>query len=144
MNMQDAFKKAGVVTPPPQGAYFDEHGNLRLEFVAKKTIEPLLERFKKDKPELKMSQLRAFFGYCREVERRLKTGESTWEAQKSKIAMLSSYAAYRAGKKDPTIPRSFQEFIDENVQKVQKEDDFLKGFMQHFEGLLGFAPLKLR
>ena len=145
MGMNDAFKKAGIETKSaPSSAYFDHHGNLKLEYVNKKDIDHLLDRFKNDKPELTMSQLRAFFGYCRGIERRLKVGESTWEAERPKFLMISAYAACRAGKKDPKIPRSFQGFIDESVQKVQDRDGFLRGFMQHFEALMGFAPLKLR
>ena len=139
MTMQDALNEAGVKTQSPPDTYFDDAGNLRLEYVAKANLETLARDLARD--GLNMHQLRRFFNYCREIERRLR-GNQTWEAERASVAKLSAFAADAAGK--GKIPKSFRDFIDKNVQRTRSADGFLKGFMEHFEALVGFAALYLK
>jgi CRISPR type III-A-associated protein Csm2 len=140
MSMQDALKKAGINSTPPGGGYFDEHGNLKLEYVAKSDVDTLARILTHD--GLNMHQLRRFFNYCREVERRLRSNPGSWAAERSSVVKLSAFAADAAGKNK--IPRSFREFIDKNVERSKTADEFLKGFMEHFEALVGFAALHMK
>ena len=140
MNMHDALRKAGVAAPPSKGTYFDERGSLKLEFVAKSNVETLARDLARDR--LNMHQLRRFFNYCREIERRLRSTQSVWEAEKSNVARLSAFAADAGGK--GKIPKSFRDFIDKNVERCKTRSDFLEGFMKHFEALVGFAALYLK
>ncbi|HEX5482332.1 MAG TPA: type III-A CRISPR-associated protein Csm2 [Terriglobia bacterium] len=141
MNMRNAFDKAGIKTPPPAAdSYFDDKGNLRLEYMAKTNVETLARTLERDR--LSMHQLRRFFNYCREIERRLRSHQTSWEAERANVAKLSAFAADAAGKHK--IPGSFREFIDKNVHRSRSADEFLKGFMQHFEALVGFSALYLK
>lgn len=143
MGMHDAFKKAGIeAKSASSGGYFDDKGNLRLEYVAKANVEPLAKKFERDR--LNMHQLRRFFNYCREIERRLKSKQSTWERERSNVAKVSAFAADAAGKQPPKIPASFREFLDKNVERIRTEQDFIAGFMQHFEALVGFSAMSMK
>ena len=142
MDMKEAMKAAGVRPHPPGDLFFDQNGNLKLEFVAKATVEPLARKLGQDR--LTMSQLRRFFLYCRNIERRIRSRQTTWEQEKARVAKLSAFAADAAGKRPPKIPLLFRDFIDQKVKMVQSEKDFLEGFMEHFEALVGFAALHLR
>jgi CRISPR type III-A-associated protein Csm2 len=141
MGMQDAFRKAGIEPKNTSSAsgYFDDDGNLRPEFVSRNSVEPKVKSFAQD--HLKISQLRKFFGHCREIERRLRTG-STWEAERPQVQKLSAFAADALGKGN--IPQSFSRFINENVARVHSRTDFVDGFMQYFEAVVGFAALHMR
>jgi CRISPR type III-A-associated protein Csm2 len=141
MDMKDAMKKAGVSAPGHGPGYFDNAGHLRPEFVAKENVDNLARRF--DRDGLNMHQLRRFFNYCREIERRLRS-ESSWEAERINVAKLSAFAADAAGKKPAKIPPSFREFLDKNVEQIHSRKDFLEGFMEHFEALVGFSALYLK
>lgn len=142
-SIQDAMKSAGVVKPnPTAGSYFDEKGNLKVEFVSKANMEPMARKFAEEK--LNMAQLRRFFNNCREIERRLRSNQSTFEHEQANIARLSVFAADAAGKYPPKIPRSFRDFLDKNVAMIHSKKDFVDGFMQHFEALVGFATLYMR
>jgi hypothetical protein len=56
------------------------------------------------------------------------------------VKLLSAHAADAVGK-ERKIPERFRQFIDSNVSMVRTEEDFVKGFMKHFEALMGFASL---
>jgi CRISPR type III-A-associated protein Csm2 len=143
MGMHDAFKKAGIEAKGTSSSgYFDDKGCLRLEYVAKENVETLARKF--DREGLNMHQLRRFFNYCREIERRLKSRQSTWEAERSNVFKLSAFAADAAGKRPAKIPISFREFLDRNVERIRTETDFVSGFMQHFEALVGFSAMFMK
>jgi len=140
MNLQDAAKAAGITTSQ---SFFDGDGHLKLELVSKAGVEPKIKEMARDRPTLSRSQLRRFFNYCRKIERRLKSGQSDWGTERANVAKLSCHAADAVGKHRPKIPPSFHRFIESNVSMVKTERDFLDGFMQHFEALVGFAALHL-
>jgi CRISPR type III-A-associated protein Csm2 len=143
MDMKDAVRKAGLERRAEAGGgYFDGQGHLRPEFVSKQGVEPLARKFAEEK--LNMAQLRRFFNHCREIERRLRSKQTTWEEERTNVAKLAAFAADAAGKSPPKIPRSFLDFIDRNVGAVRTERDFLDGFMEHFEALVGFSALYMR
>lgn len=122
----------------------DKQRYLRSAFVAKNSIDPLARQL--GQARLTTGQLRRFFNHCRQIERRLRTEGESWEQVSAKFHALSSHAQYArsAGK----IPREFTEFIDANVQRVETDNNpceaFLRGFMPHFEALVGFAAAYLR
>ena len=139
-NMQEAFKSGGVTKNSSGTYYFDERGNLKPEFVAKENLERKAREL--DRAGLKMHQLRRFFNHCRQIDRRLRGKQTSWEQEVANIAKLSGFAADAAGKSK--IPREFREFLDRNVERVHSEKDFVAGFMQHFEALVAFSALYLR
>jgi CRISPR type III-A-associated protein Csm2 len=90
--------------------------------------------------DLNMSQLNRFFRHCRRIEFRLKRGEWNWDKARAEVEMLCAHAADARGK-GQKIPASFEQFIYRNVKRIHNQDDFVKGFMKHFEALMGFASL---
>lgn len=131
----------------PSGGYFDDSQDckpLRLYYVSKATLDPLVRKLATDKPSLSMSQLRRFYNYCAAVRQRLQNKQSTWCDELPNIVMLSAFAADASKRPQNPIPQSFRDFVDTNVEMIQTERDFMGGFMKHFEGLVGFASLHLR
>jgi CRISPR type III-A-associated protein Csm2 len=122
------------------GSFF-ENGGLKPEFVDRAHMEPMAKGMAKADPPLNMHQLNRFFRHCRRIEFRLRRGETTWEQEKSEVALLSAHAADAFGKSPPKIPASFKEFIDGNVARIGSREDFVNGFMKHFEALMGFAGI---
>jgi len=111
---------------------------LKSKFVARETMEPMAQGMAND--NLNMTQLNRFFRHCRRIQFRLKRGETTWEQESPEVKLLSAHAADAVGK-ERKIPERFRQFIDSNVSRVRTEEDFVKGFMKHFEALMGFASL---
>jgi hypothetical protein len=140
MDMTDAMKAAGIQLPssgnPPEG-YFDGTGCLRLEFVSKASLEEKARQLVND--GLTPGQLRRFFNHCRRIERRLKSKATTWQCEMPNVIKLSSFAADALAKGN--IQASFRHFIDINVARCRCEKDFVEGFVQHFEALVGFVAL---
>lgn len=141
-----------------EGGYFDEAGHLKPEYVSRCVpgdevleeskqhgAEPLIRTMANSDPPLTTGQIRRFFGHCRALETRIKTGGSTWESVRSEFLKLDVAAADAAGKKPKAkIPALFHDFIRRNVAAVKTEKDFLHGFLPHFEALLGFGSMHLQ
>jgi len=134
--------------PPPEeslsdilrtSGYFDATGNLRTEFVARNRLVPIAEDMANARPALTAHQVRRFFQHCRAIEAKLRAKTSTWAAEESAFRMLDVAAADAFGKSQPKIPELFHDFIKSNVAAVKNEKDFLKGFLPHFEALVGFG-----
>lgn len=122
-----------------QSGYFDEAGNLRNEFVVRDSIMPLAEEMGEAQPPLTTHQVRRFFQHCRAIEAKLRAKTSTWEAEEAAFRQLDVAAADALGKREGKIPQLFHDFIKSNVAAVKTEKDFLKGFLPHFEALVGFG-----
>lgn len=121
-----------------QGGYFDAQGNFRVEYVQREKMERLVNAMS----SLTSSQLRRFFGHCRALESSLLSQAKTWDAIKADFVKLDYFAEEALFKQK--IPREFYLFIRENVKAVQSEKDFTKGFLKHFEALVGFGASKFR
>jgi CRISPR type III-A-associated protein Csm2 len=119
--------------------YFDAMGHLRTEFVARDRIMPLAKEMSEARPPLTMHQIRRFFQHCRAIEARIRAGTSSWAAEEAAFRQLDVAAADAFGKSPPKIPELFHDFIKSNVAAVKNEKDFLKGFLPHFEALVGFG-----
>lgn len=122
-----------------RSGYFDAAGNLRGEFVARDQIAPIAQAMSEAKPPLTMHQIRRFFQHCRAIEAKVRAGTSTWAAEEAAFRQLDVAAADAFGKTPPKIPELFHDFIRSNVAAVKNEKDFLKGFLPHFEALVGFG-----
>ena len=120
------------------GSFFEQSGGLKVRFVDREHMEPQAEAMARD--GLNMNQLNRFFRHCRRIEFRLRRKETGWDQEKSEVDLLSAHAADAYGKGEK-IPASFKRFIDDNVKRTRTEGDFAKGFMKHFEALMGFASL---
>ena len=70
----------------------------------------------------------------------------SWKRVAASFEMLGCHAQNAEAARK--IPREFQGFIDENVARVTSSADpktaFLKGFLPHFEALVGFGAAHLK
>ena len=113
-------------------------------FVSKRNLDEMARHLAHAK--LTTGQIRRFFNHCRVIERRLVVEGEPWKRVAASFEMLGCHAqnAQAAHK----IPRDFQGFIDENVARVTSSADpktaFLKGFLPHFEALVGFGAAHLK
>jgi len=90
-------------------------------------------------PDLSAHQIRRYFGHCRAIETRLKATGAEWESVWPEVKKLDVAAADAAAKQPPKIPALFHDFIRRNVDKIKSRNDFLRGFLPHFEALVGFG-----
>jgi len=128
--------------------YFDTSGNLRSELVTRDAIQKLAMQMAEDWPRdgKPTHQVRRFFQHCRAIEARLRSNastyellKSTWAAEEASFRLLDVAAADALAKSPPKIPELFHDFIKSNVAAVKNEKDFLKGFLPHFEAVVGFG-----
>jgi CRISPR type III-A-associated protein Csm2 len=119
--------------------YFDAAGNLEIDFVLRDRLVPIAEALAKGQPPLTNHQVRRFFQHCRAIEAKLRAKTSTWAAEEAAFRQLDVAAADAFGKTPRKIPELFHDFIKSNVAAVKNEKDFLKGFLPHFEALVGFG-----
>lgn len=119
--------------------YFDADGCLKVEYVSRDKVEPLVKTMCTDRGGLTSHQVRRYFGHCRAIETRLKSGGAKWAEVWPEVKKLDVAAADGAAKQPPKIPSLFHDFIRRNVSAIECEKDFLKGFLPHFEALVGFG-----
>jgi len=159
-DMKDAMRGAGLQGGRPQGGqggpaqgrgesrgggenlfqkgypqYFTPDGHLRVEVVTVEA-EKMSERFERDR--LRRHQLRAFYDHAKRQLQRLTYGAPFGDVL-PEIGRLKVFAADRAGRTDNALPASFKQFIDRNVEAVVDEKAFRKGFMPHFEAVVGYC-----
>ncbi len=129
--------RAPADNPFPAGypRYFTPEGYTRVELITTEA-ENLAARFESDK--LKRHQLRSFYDHAKRQLQRLVYGAPFGEVR-SEIARLKAFAADRAGRADNALPSSFKIFIDRNVDAVNDQASFQKGFMRHFEAVVAYC-----
>ena len=127
------------------GGYFDEEGNLKPEYVSREKMEGLvknmcLEDGRPRRDGLTAHQVRRYFGHCRALETRLKSATgTTWTSVVPEVKKLDIAAADGFAKRPPKIPDLFHDFVRCNVAAIKSKEDFLDGFLPHFEALVGFG-----
>jgi CRISPR type III-A-associated protein Csm2 len=121
--------------PPDYPKYFTSEGHTRVELL-KNEAETIAARFEAD--GLKRHQLRAFYDHAKRQLQRLAYGTFFGEVH-PEVVRLKAYAADRAGRATNPIPASFKQFIDRNVDAVNDETSFKKGFMPHFEAVVAYC-----
>jgi CRISPR type III-A-associated protein Csm2 len=138
--MSDVEKSLQEVWPGYlEKGYFDHSGNLILDYVSRDWIVPFAHDLASRRPALTATQIRRFFQHCRAIEAKLRAKTSTWAAEEAAFHQLDVAAADAFGKMPPKIPELFHDFIKINVAAVKNAKDFLKGFLPHFEALVGFG-----
>lgn len=119
------------------GGYFAPEGHLHLDLVCRRRAEELARALRAE--GLTSTQIRRYFGHCRRVEAKLRTGKLAWDDARPLICKLEAAAADAARRAQPKIPRTFFEFIQRNVEKIECQRDFLDGFIPHFEAIVAFG-----
>ena len=163
-SMQHALRKAGLgpqrrrpdrsehreASRFPSGYFGADEENRRYlqpAFVARNTVDPLARQLGRHaRPALTTGQMRRFFNHCRELERRLQADGERWEQVAAKFEALCSHAQYAQSVRK--VPVEFARFIDDNVKRVVTDSNpreaFLRGFLPHFEALVGFGAAHMR
>lgn len=127
-----------------KGGYFDADGKLKVEYVSRDTVEPLVKTMCESRSGLTSHQVRRYFGHCRALETRLRATGATWPSVWPQVKKLDIAAADGAAKQPPKIPALFHDFIKRNIAAIKTQKDFLEGFLPHFEALVGFATRHFR
>lgn len=138
------------IPPLPDSYFIMDEGKpcLHTAFVSKKTVDPLALSLARANPGLTTGQIRRFFNYCRDIERKLNVDGESWPKVAADFQSLSAHAHYACPGRNNKIPVEFRQFIDDNVNRVTSSDDprvaFLEGFVPHFEALVGFGAAHMR
>jgi CRISPR type III-A-associated protein Csm2 len=122
-----------------QDGYFDEQGHLKVEYVSRDKVEPLVRAMCQDRTGLTTHQVRRYFGHCRAIETRLRASRVAWASVWPDVKKLDIAAADGASKRPSKISAVFHDFIRCNVAAIRSEKDFLEGFLPHFEAVVGFG-----
>ncbi|MDH7604076.1 MAG: hypothetical protein QHH13_04170 [Melioribacter sp.] len=120
-----------------ENGYFDEEGKIKKEFVIDFPII-LASIFSKERGKdlNKPTQIMKWFSYCKNVEGIYKLKKDFGEVKVS-LWKLISYSNDALGRKK--ISEKFQLFLYKNINLATlNPNNFLKGFMQHFEAFIGF------
>ena len=135
--------------------YLDENRNIRPELldeeaeaIARTFVEYQTDRYGakriNDRASLTSSQLRRFYGEFKRIYTRFKALKE--EGPKDAflkilplIKLQRSRAAYasNASEGKTKIPKTFCDFLTENIRNVRDPDEF-DAFMLHFEAVVGF------
>ncbi len=124
--------------------YFDHDGHLRVEFVTRDKVEPLVRAMARARPPLTSAQLRRFFQHCRRIETRLRSKAGSWSEVRPQVIFLDAAAQDAFGKTPKKIPALFWDFVRRNIAAIRTADDFLRGFLPHFEALVGFGAMHIK
>ena len=121
-----------------QKGYFDEKGNI-LPQVIQEWAKIIAGALFNTVPKMTTGQLRgAFFNEVRRLERRLDATRD-FDTIRPELLKLSVFAADR--RKKNKVSNFFEEFITINLREAAKgEKEFKKGFVNHFECVVGFYP----
>ena len=121
--------------------YFGSTGCLKREFLDE-WADSLAGIFKDASPKLTKSQLRAFFGETKRLQTVFRIKRDFVDLQ-NRLATLKALAYQRANRSTLKIPAVFQEFIERNIDRVNKPDDF-QAFVQHFEAVVAYCEGRIR
>lgn len=116
-----------------KGGYYNDEKQLRPEVVTSWAwqIAQLLAN-----GNMKVSQLRNFFGTLRLAEQRQRSG-TPFGALKAHVARLDPLAHVAVGRN--VAPAVFTAFVARNVEQAQKDEASFKAFVYHFEAIVCYV-----
>ncbi len=88
---------------------------------------------------LKTTQLRRFYGEVQAIKRATETANLQEDGIRARLALLKAHAVYAKGQKK--VPDAFVKFIVLHASSVKTRDDFLRGFVPHFEAVVAYHRL---
>lgn len=135
-NGNPTSSSSGLAGDYLEAGYFDAKGNLYERYVAK---DGDADRIAKDlglaKPAMANHQLRRFYAHVRAADNRLRmTGN--FSSVYIDLKKLEPFVAEAKGK--GKIPDLFYHFLNRNLLSVKTENDFVHGFMEHFQAVVAF------
>lgn len=125
------------------GYFLEKNGTkfINPDYVSYEKMDDFARRL--GEARLSKSQLRRFFSHCRFIEYRLKGG-TDWDSVRADFVKMRYVATHAKNRASSEFPDIFYQFINYNVDTVKGKEDFLFGFMPHFEALVGYASTYLR
>ncbi len=119
-----------------QGGYFDENGYLKERYIIKGgDADSIAKRLGLETPAMTNNQLRRFYGHVRAAENRLRM-TNNFSPVYLDLKKLEPLVAEAKGKRK--IPDIFYDFMTKNLDSVKTKEDFIEGFMEHFQAIVGF------
>lgn len=117
-----------------KNGYFDNNNCLREELLTS-SAENIARIFTEAYPKMQNHQLRRFYQHIRAADNKL-TMTGDWPCVNVDVKKLASFAAEAKGKNK--VPDVFNEFIKKNVDCVDSEHSFQKGFLEHFQAVVAY------
>lgn len=118
-----------------KSGYFDESNCLKEELIIEHP-KILASYFSKDKDKNKSSQIRKFFDQCKLIESKHKISKN-FDCNKTELLQILPLA--NNSKEKGHITNDFYKFLEININEaIKSENNFLKGFIPHFQSLIGY------
>jgi CRISPR type III-A-associated protein Csm2 len=114
--------------------YFDQNNCLWQELITDRADE-IAKGLSYSRPELKNHQMRRFYSHIRKAKAKL-DATGNWNCVKIDVLSLQSFIAEAKAKKK--VPEAFYDFMVRNLEATKNEQDFVKGFLPHFQAVVGF------
>jgi len=132
--LPEGYLKNGYFDTGPSGK------TVRTELVWK-TAKEIADSLNAGKTQLKKSQLRKYYDYCKNLQSKMHLRNAGFEAIRPEFVKLLGYATNALNKSTPVVPKIFVKFVESNIDKVKNADDF-NAFIAHFEMIVAYYPKK--
>ena len=108
---------------------------LKTDLVLKAANEFALNLFA-SKPQLKKSQLRKYYNYCKGIQYKMRLRGLGYCVIEADFVSLVGYTKNALNK---VVPKLFVDFIKRNTNAVKNSDDY-NAFIKHFEMIVAYYP----
>lgn len=136
-----------------KNGYFDEQGVLRKEFILDYSVT-VAKKLCNTSPRMTSTQLRNYYHHVKaacatfQKNRTLDNDVAERVLQNEILALKAKVKSCRGKniqKGDSSLPKAFEEFIDDNLSVIEKNPDkrlvakaIAEGFLPHFECIVGY------
>lgn len=132
--LPEGYLKDGYFDKGPQGK------TVKTELVWK-TAEKIAKDLNEGRTQMKKSQLRKYYDYCKRLQSMMQAKNMGFDAVKPLFAKLLGYVTNARNKSTPLVPQMFEQFVEKNILAVKGADDF-NAFIAHFEMIVAYYPRK--
>lgn len=140
-NKSQGFQQVTLPQNYLEGGYFDfiEQNGKKVPKLKKTlvldTASEIAKSFGKVKPSLKKTQLRKFYDYSVNMLEKLRLCNN-YDLIETDVFKLVQFAADARSRDN--IPKIFYDFIEKNIKNIKNENDFKKGFIEHFQAVVAY------
>lgn len=129
-----------LLKPPSERfRYFVDAGDDARRVPRKEIFDDEAQKVAEQLKRLHPSQLRRFYGATMSLKRQAEVDrELSGEAIRARLALLKAQAAYAYGRDPQSIPNELVLFFTRHAAAVADRDDFLCGFVPHFEAVVAY------
>lgn len=112
--------------------YLDQNGNIYPELITDHA-----EHVARKLRGMTQSQFRRYFNHARWIEERVRKG-TDFNSLRYELDRMKPIAMAGLVDRNAKVTRAFAEMVHRMVDAVKTGDDFVKGFMPHFEAVLAY------